>query len=115
MDLTNIELVEKVEKYLSQIQAGFDEYQKKCFPKRSPEFFCLELNGEAGELANLEKKLWKGKHIEKEKIAEESADVFIALLNYANSRDIDLSKAVSEKLKLIENKRLKLKSEGKEY
>jgi hypothetical protein len=42
---------EFLEGYLAQIQKDFENYQNNYFPKRSPEFFCLELNGEAGELA----------------------------------------------------------------
>ena len=41
---------------LGDLQAEFDLYQMKHFPKRSSAFFALELCGEAGELANLEKK-----------------------------------------------------------
>lgn len=100
---------------LQQIQKDFDNYQNQFFPKRSPEFFCLELNGEAGELANLEKKIWKGKTVAIEHIADEAADTFIALLNYANSRKIDLARAVADKLKIIEAKRLELLQKGEEY
>jgi NTP pyrophosphatase (non-canonical NTP hydrolase) len=95
-----------VEESLSASQLEFDNYQKKCFPLRPPEFFCLELNGEAGELANKEKKIWKGIEIAHEDLADEAADVFIALMNYSNSRQIDLGKAVAKKLKKIEDKRL---------
>lgn len=100
---------------LKLIQEEFDLYQKQNFPERSPEFFCLELNGEAGELANLEKKLWKGKNIDIENIGDEAADVFIALMNYSNSRKIDLGDFVSQKLKKIEATRLLLKQNGEEY
>ena len=93
------------EENLNLIQTEFDNYQKQNFPERPPEFFCLELNGEAGELANLEKKKWKGKDIPFENLADEAADVFIALMNYSNSRGIDLGKAVATKLEKIENKR----------
>jgi NTP pyrophosphatase (non-canonical NTP hydrolase) len=95
-----------VEKNLSASQLEFDTYQQKCFPVRPPEFFCLELNGEAGELANKEKKIWKGIEIAHEELADEAADVFIALMNYSNSRKIDLGKAVAQKLMKIEEKRL---------
>ena len=104
-----------ISEFLEFIQKEFEEYQSKNFPKRSPEFFCLELNGEAGESANLEKKIWKGKSIQDEQLADESADVFIALFNYVNSRNIDLASAVVNKLNWIENKRLELKSRGEDY
>ncbi len=100
---------------LQEIQTDFDKYQKKYFTQRKPEFFCLELNGEAGELANLEKKLWKGKNINMKQLEDEAADVFIALMNYCNSREIDLSKAVNIKLNEIEIKRKELNSIGEEY
>ncbi len=100
---------------LQEIQSGFDDYQNKFFEKRSPEFFCLELNGEAGELANNEKKQWKGREIDHSAFADEAADVFIALMNYANSRGINLSEAVINKLQYIENKRLEMAKEGKNF
>lgn len=100
---------------LEQIQKDFDNYQNQYFPKRSPEFFCLELNGEAGELANLEKKIWKGKTVSIEHIADEAADMFIALLNYANSRKINLALAVANKLQIIEQKRIALQQKGEDY
>jgi NTP pyrophosphatase (non-canonical NTP hydrolase) len=104
-----------VEKAIAVSQKEFEKYQKECFPKRPPEFFCLELNGEAGELANKEKKLWKGKNIEHAELADEAADVFIALMNYSNSRSIELGKAVAYKLEKIEEKRLLLKEKGEAY
>lgn len=100
---------------LSFIQAEFDEYQKLKFSERTPEFFCLELNGEAGELANLEKKAWKGREIPDEKFQDEVADVFIALMNYCNARQINLSEAVLTKLLKIERMRIELEEQGKKY
>jgi NTP pyrophosphatase (non-canonical NTP hydrolase) len=100
---------------VSDIQNGFDEYQKQCFTARSPEYFCLELNGECGELANLEKKVWKGKDILHSKFEDEAADVFIALMNYCNARKIDLQKSVSDKLIKIEHLRADLVTKGEEY
>jgi NTP pyrophosphatase (non-canonical NTP hydrolase) len=82
---------------ISRLQWEFDRYQQKAFPVRGANFFALELNGEAGELANLEKKAWKGKEIAPEAFADEAADVLIAVLNYANARNVDLAKAVRKK------------------
>jgi NTP pyrophosphatase (non-canonical NTP hydrolase) len=90
---------------LASIQAGFDAYQKACFTERPPEFFALELNGEAGELANDEKKAWKGKPVRHEVFEDEAADVFIALMNYCNARGVDLAAAVAGKLQRIEERR----------
>lgn len=97
---------EPIESALSSIQPIFDEYQKECFIERSPQFFSLELCGEAGELANFEKKRWKGVEIKIENFSDEAADVFIALVNYCNSAGIDLGKAVFAKLNEIERRRM---------
>ena len=104
------ELLDCVMLSISSVQKEFDDYQNTHFPLRSPEFFCLELNGEAGELANIEKKRWKGKFVEEDRFADEVADVLIALMNYSNSRQINLAKAVANKLQFIENKRIDLRN-----
>lgn len=108
-------LCQKSNDYLKSIQGLFDIYQSKFFPYRSPEFFCLELNGEAGELANFEKKIWKGNDVPHDELADEAADVFIALMNYSNARKINLGEAVESKLKRIEAKRLELNKKGEDY
>jgi NTP pyrophosphatase (non-canonical NTP hydrolase) len=108
-------LLTDVEVGLAKIQKGFDSYQNAYFEKRTPEFFCLELNGEAGELANIEKKRWKGRDIDEAMFADEAADVLIALMNYSNARGVDLAEAVSKKLQKIEGKRKKMADEGKAY
>jgi len=94
-------LIEAVNTGLTPIQQAFDVYQNECFVARPPEFFCLELCGEAGELANLEKKRWKGALQDDEHTAEEAADVLIALMNFCNARGVDLASAVSGKLERI--------------
>lgn len=109
------EFVNLVNECLNKIQAEFDAYQKGHFPERPPEFFCLELNGEAGELANIEKKRWKGRNVPDECFADEAADVLIALMNYANARGIDLGLAVMDKLLKIEEKRAGLENKGETY
>jgi NTP pyrophosphatase (non-canonical NTP hydrolase) len=91
---------------LRAIQSAFDDYQTSCFVERPSEFFALELCGEAGELANLEKKCWRGQEIEAPRIADEAADVFIALMNYCNARGIELDVAVSTKISRIQPSRL---------
>ena len=91
---------------LRALQAEFRRYQDAAFPERPPRFFALELAGETGELANLEKKVWKGRMIERADFEDEAADVCIALLNYANSRGIDLAGAVDTKMSRIDTKRL---------
>lgn len=109
------EFLQTAESSLNAVQEEFDKYQSANFPERSPEFFCLELNGEAGELANNEKKQWKGREIEHSKFADEAADVLIALMNYSNARKINLGEAVKNKLMKIDAKRLEMKKEGKHF
>lgn len=109
------ELIDTIASHGSHVQEAFRAYQDKHFIERTPEFFCLELCGEAGELANLEKKLWKGKDIPLSDVESEVADVYIALHNYANSRGISLEKVVGEKLAKIENKRAKHQKDGTIY
>ena len=87
---------------LSTLQAEFMRYQRTAFPERPPRFFALELAGETGELANLEKKVWKGRRVDEADFADEAADVCIALLNFANSRGIDLAGAVEHKMRRID-------------
>ena len=91
---------------LRKLLEEFHRYQEAAFPERPPRFFALELAGETGELANLEKKVWKGRQVAPDDFDDESADVCIALLNYANSRGIDLARAVEEKMRRIDRRRL---------
>ncbi len=91
---------------LRDLQGEFEAYQRAAFPEREPRFFSLELCGEAGELANLEKKSWKGREVDDADFIDEAADVVIAILNYANARNIDIARAVSEKMAEIERRRL---------
>jgi NTP pyrophosphatase (non-canonical NTP hydrolase) len=115
MNLTNDEFYEPIHQSLAAVQALFDGYQREKFTERPPEFFSLELCGEAGELANLEKKRWKGKAIPIEALQDEAADVLIALMNYANARGIHLGRAVHDKLLRIEEKRAALEAQGEAY
>lgn len=92
---------------VAETQRDFHRYQSEAFGQRSPEFFSLELCGECGELANLEKKIWRDPSREdcRQSLPDEAADVFIALMNYCNSRGIDLHQAVTRKLERIELRR----------
>ncbi len=109
------ELLAVVLEGASGIQKGFDSYQKGFFRQKPAEFFSLELCGEAGELANLEKKIWKGRQICQSKLEDEAADVFIALMNYCNARGINIAESVARKLTTIEEKRFEMEREGKDY
>jgi NTP pyrophosphatase (non-canonical NTP hydrolase) len=92
---------------LAPTQQSFLAYQLRAFGQRSASFFALELAGECGELANLEKKLWRDpvRGVDPQHIADEAADVFIALMNYCNARGIELEAAVQSKLLRIEERR----------
>ena len=90
---------------LRTLQQEFMRYQRAAFPERPPRFFALELAGETGELANLEKKVWKGRRVDDARFTDEAADVCIALLNFANSRAIDLASAVERKMRRIDGGR----------
>lgn len=102
----DMEFVEGLAHALTVAQRGFAAYNRAAFPPRPPEFFALELAGEAGEVANKEKKVWKGRDIPLADLADEAADVVIAAVNYANARGIDLGAAVGAKLREIERRRL---------
>lgn len=95
------ELIGEAKHCIPRVQHAFDAYQQSCFLERPAEFFALELCGEAGELANLVKKAWKGREIADADVADEAADVLIALMNFCNARSIDLGAAVAEKLHRI--------------
>jgi NTP pyrophosphatase (non-canonical NTP hydrolase) len=93
---------------LKKTQDSFMDYQLRAFGQRSASFFALELAGECGELANLEKKIWRDPAhcgVGQQSIADEAADVFIALMNYCNARQISLEQAVTSKLARIEERR----------
>ena len=64
------DLIVQVEEGLDPIQRAFDAYQSACFIARPPEFFALELSGETGELANLEKKRWRGSPVDEAHVAD---------------------------------------------
>ncbi len=91
---------------LRTLQSEFRRYQAAAFPVRPPRFFALELAGETGELANLEKKVWKGRSVEDAAFEDEAADVCIALINFANSRGIDLATVVERKMRKIDGRRV---------
>lgn len=90
---------------IAGVQRELHAYNVAAFPPRPPEFFALELAGECGELANKEKKIWKGRELPLEDLAEEAADVLIALMNYSNARGIDLGAAMALKMREIERRR----------
>ncbi|MFZ9870011.1 MAG: hypothetical protein ACO3E0_02515 [Candidatus Kapaibacteriota bacterium] len=95
------QLQQHVSECLAVVQADFDAYQRRAFIERPSEFFALELCGEAGELANIEKKRWRGSDIDYDHRADEAADVLISLMNFCNAAGIDLATAVARKIDRI--------------
>lgn len=102
---------------LADAQARLDAWNRVHYPPRPPEFFALELAGETGELANKEKKVWRNATLASgdalnrptpvvplDDLAEEAADVFIALINYCNARGVALGPAVGHKLAVLEGR-----------
>ena len=70
-------------------------------------FFALGLSGEAGELANLFKKLWRGDFTlaqVKGSVAEEMADVAIYLVLLAHVCGVDLDAACAAKQAEVERR-----------
>ena len=64
-------------------------------------FLALAICGEAGELANLVKKLWRGDTVNSEEIRDEIADIRIYLEHIARLLHFDLDKACERKLREV--------------
>ena len=67
-------------------------------------FFALAITGEAGELANLYKKQWRGDKVALKKIVNEMADVRIYLEHLAAELKVDLDDACVDKLNEVEER-----------
>jgi len=61
-------------------------------------FLTLAICGEAGELANLIKKLWRGDEVDQDQIRDEVADIRIYLEHISRHLRIDLDRACEQKL-----------------
>jgi NTP pyrophosphatase (non-canonical NTP hydrolase) len=61
-------------------------------------FLALAICGEAGELANLVKKAWRGDEVAPNAIRDEIADIRIYLEHLTRLLDIDLDRACDNKL-----------------
>jgi NTP pyrophosphatase (non-canonical NTP hydrolase) len=64
-------------------------------------FLALAICGEAGELANLVKKMWRGDEVDSEEIRDEIADIRIYLEHIARHLRFDLDEACERKLKAV--------------
>jgi NTP pyrophosphatase (non-canonical NTP hydrolase) len=61
-------------------------------------FLALAICGEAGELANLVKKMWRGDNVDVNEIYAEMADIRIYLEHLSRYLQLDLDKACEKKL-----------------
>src|SRR5258708_270844 len=61
-------------------------------------FLALAICGEAGELANLIKKIWRGDEVDEAQIRDEIADIRIYLEYISRHLNIDLDRACERKL-----------------
>ena len=67
-------------------------------------FLALAICGEAGELANLIKKLWRGDEVAEVQIRDEIADIRIYLEHISRHLGIDLDDACDRKLNEVANR-----------
>ncbi len=67
-------------------------------------FLALAICGEAGELANLIKKMWRGDGIKAGEIRDEIADIQIYLRHLATHLGIDIDAACHSKLLVVEKR-----------
>ena len=67
-------------------------------------FLALAICGEAGELANLIKKLWRGDAVEEAEIRDEIADIRIYLEHLSRHLRIDLDYECDRKLDEVANR-----------
>jgi NTP pyrophosphatase (non-canonical NTP hydrolase) len=64
-------------------------------------YLTLAICGEAGELANLIKKVWRGDKIDKQEIRDEIADIRIYLEHLAHHLDIEIDRACESKVDIV--------------
>src|SRR5271155_1414682 len=74
-------------------------------------FLALAICGEAGELANLVKKMWRGDVVDSNQIRDEIADIRIYLEHIARHLHINLDQACENKLEVVAE-RLDAKENG---
>jgi NTP pyrophosphatase (non-canonical NTP hydrolase) len=64
-------------------------------------FLALAICGEAGELANMVKKLWQGDEIDPKHLRDEIADIRIYLEHLAHHLGIDIERACEDKVEIV--------------
>jgi NTP pyrophosphatase (non-canonical NTP hydrolase) len=67
-------------------------------------FYALAIAGEAGELANLYKKQWRGDEIKHDDVVQELADIRIYLEHLARVLHVDLDEACEVKLAIVQGR-----------
>ena len=100
-----------------KLQRRIADFDRERFQSLGPGYLALSLAGEAGELANFVKKLWR-KNVgigqgggfttiepdDKSKIADELADVVMLSLVLANHLRIDIETELERKFQLIDQR-----------
>ena len=97
-----------------EMQKRIGDFDRQRFQSLGPGYLALSLAGEAGELANFMKKIWR-KHpsvgdrdgfaaiddSDRARIADELADVVMLAVVLANHLSIDIDDELARKLRLI--------------
>ncbi|HEY3117762.1 MAG TPA: hypothetical protein VGK54_13545 [Chloroflexota bacterium] len=99
------------------IQQEIGEFDAQRFTSLGPGYLALNLAGEAGELANFVKKLWRRDSAiggpegfgvlgdgDRAQVADELADIAILAMVLANHLDIDVESEARKKLAVIDQR-----------
>lgn len=87
---------------------AYERSQKNSKTKHDWEFYIIGLGGEAGELLNILKKIKRGDFpMDKDKIADETADILTYAFILLSSIGVDPEKAIMKKYEEV-NKRIAL-------
>ena len=92
---------QKLQKLSAEIVKRIDE---KLGVKRGGEFTISQLVEELGELARVVNSERMGRRVEKRNLAEEFADVLIQLAALADLYQLDLERAVLEKIEILKER-----------
>lgn len=100
-----------------QMQLQIARFDNEHFQSLGPGYLALSVAGEAGELANLMKKLWRKnpgigdpegfalpEGEDREKIADEIADIVMLCVVLANHLNIDVEAELARKLEVIDKR-----------
>lgn len=64
-------------------------------------FLVMAICGEAGELANIAKKMWRGDSVSREAVEDEMADIRIYLEHLCRHLELDIDQACERKLDVV--------------